>query len=325
MTLIVASTARITQMSQGNKIGRRANGRPFARRLIRLGCQIFLGRNRAHYSNWLPTLVIKGRDDAAPGAVYFHGKLVLSLCNSALLLNQAPSKILIIGSGPSVAEASKEAVGAGAALLLNGAISLIGNAIMNPFAVAVEDERFVWRHFDMISQKVPKGTPCLLSPGVLRAICEIQPTWLIDRKVILIDDIRKPYGLARRSSRELRDFSYARMSEDNLAGISTAPDRGVFQGGSVVVSALQFALAAGAREVGLLGIDISNANGPRFYEEGGKAAFSGIARAEARILDHILLAKMIADERGQLIVNHSPISALGSIGFSYVPLHEAAL
>ncbi len=57
------------------------------------------------------------------------------------------------------------------------------------------------------------------------------------------------------------------------------------------MSALQFALYCSPKTIGFLGIDISNAGEPRFYETSDETAFSGIARAEDRILEYFALAK----------------------------------
>lgn len=207
------------------------------------------------------------------------------------------------------------------AILLNGAISLAGQAIDEPLATAIEDERFVWRHFGMMRKRLARrDVPMLLSPGAIRAICELETDFLRDRPVILIDDIRKPYGSPRRAEAELAGLDFVTLREG--AGFSSRPDRGVFQGGSVAISALQFALATGASEIGFLGVDIVNADAPRFYETEGDVAYSGIAGAEKRILAHIALARDCAAPRGVELVNHSPVSALRTIGMDYWPLDQ---
>lgn len=295
-----------------------ASDRPFRRQAIKLLTRVFLGSRRAHYHSWLPSLKIKGREAGAPGRVIYRGRKILDLSGIDLLVRRAGLHILIIGSGPSAKGLSPQALPPRQALLLNGAIRLIGEGLAEPLAVAIEDERFVWRHFDMIARHVPPEAPMLLSPGAIRAMCDLDAGFLRDRNVVLIDDIRKPYGHPRREEGDLAARGYAVLRD--AAGFSSEPESGVFQGGSVVVSALQFALATAATEIGLIGVDITNADSPRFYEQGGAAAFSGVAGAEARILDHIALASDIADYRGARLVNHSPVSALRSIGLDYVPL-----
>lgn len=286
--------------------------------MIKLLAQLFLGRRRAHYHSWLPSLVIKGRAGDASGKLVYRGKPILDLSGIDVLATRAGRRIVIVGSGPSVKEATLDTLPPRSALLLNGAISLIGEGIAEPLAVAIEDERFVWRHFDLIARRVPLDVPMLLSPGAARALCDNDPGLLQRRIVILIDDVRKPYGRPRRDEPELAALDYTTLR--GPAGFSIRPDQGVFQGGSVVVSALQFAVAAGAEEIGFIGVDITNADAPRFYEEDGGAAFSGVAGAARRILDHIALAETIADYRGVRLVSHSSLSALNSIGLDYEPL-----
>lgn len=251
----------------------------------------------------------------------YRGHKIVDLLGMDALVKRAGSHILIIGSGPSAKAISPQAIPPLRALLLNGAISLLGEGLAQPLAIAIEDERFVWRHHEMVTRLVPSDVPMLLSPGAIRTLCDIDAAFLQGRPIILIDDLRKPYGHPRRDEAELRDLDDVTLRDG--AGFSSAPAMGVFQGGSVVVSALQFALAAGAAEIGLIGVDISNADAPRFYEEQGSAAFSGVAGAEKRILDHIALARDEANKRGIRLVNHSPVSALRSIGLDYTPLETS--
>jgi hypothetical protein len=290
--------------------------------MIKLACQIFLGSRRAHYHSWLPSLSIRGRVAGSPGDVHVRGQRVLQLRRADALAARAGSSVLIIGSGPSVKGQDLSSLPPYSAILLNGAISLIGEQIAEPLAIAIEDERFVWRHFAMIREKIAPGMLCLFSPGVLRAFLELDMAWLRGRSVILIDDVRKPYGAPRRSQAALQRLDFIML--DGEAGFSADPDRGVFQGGSVAISALQFALRTDARTIGFLGVDIANADAPRFYETTGDVAFSGIAGAEKRILAHIALAGTFAETKGVELINHSPVSALKTIGLDFQPLETAA-
>jgi len=297
--------------------------RPAWRSVVKLACRL-LGPDRAHYHSWLPSLKILGRAADDPGVVLFWRRKRVELTSVDALRARAGTRIVIVGSGPSIRDADLSGLPPRAAILLNGAISLIGNGVAEPLAVAIEDERFVWRHFDLIRDKVGKQMLCLLAPGVMRALCEIDPHWLEGRAVILIDDIRKPYGAPRRSFEDLLELDFAVLSLDERTGFSTDPDKGVFQGGSVAVSALQFAMAAGATEIGFVGVDIANADSPRFYEQQGDVAFSGIAGAEARILAHIALAKAYGEQHGIRLTNHSPVSVLATIGMPFQSLDQSA-
>ncbi|MGO4564013.1 glycosyl transferase [Rhizobium sp. 2YAF20] len=291
--------------------------RPWFRSMVKSGALLFLGGPRAHVQDWFPGLKIVPDPQTGRRAVLHFGKKVVELSDADLLRERAGENIYIVGSGPSVRDCNLSRLEDGSAVLLNGAIALIGEQIETPLAIAVEDERFIWRHFDLMKQKVPAGSLCLFSVAVLRAICEHDRRWLRDKTVLLIDYIRKPYGERRRSLDAIARFDFVVLEEDRSAGLSRLPDRGVVQGGSVAVSVLQFAIYCAPRTVGLFGIDISNADQPRFYETGKRTAFSGIAGAEKRIVAHLALAKKVAAERDVEILNFSPVSALVSQGFGY--------
>ena len=290
--------------------------RPLSRSLIKLGARLLLGRSRAHAQDWFPGLAIRQTPEGEREVLY-RGAGVAKLLGSAVLRGGEGGTVTIVGSGPSVALADLSRLERGSAILLNGAIHLIGDGIAAPLAVAIEDERFVFRHFELIREKIAGGQGLLLSVAAVRAICEHDVSWLSDKRVILIDDIRKPYGFSRRKDAALRALDFVRLDPTGAYGISLDPDRGVFQGGSVAVSALQFALAARPKTVGFIGVDIRNADWPRFYERAGAVAFSGIAGAEQRILGHIALTKAVAEDRGIRLVNFSPVSALAEIGVAY--------
>ncbi|TIX88559.1 glycosyl transferase [Rhizobium sp. P44RR-XXIV] len=289
--------------------------RPWHRALIKPGVRLLLGGSRAHVQDWFPGLSIVRSQNISE--VVYRGIKVANLAGMDRLRERAGETIYIVGSGPSIRDSDISGMEANSAILLNGAIGLIGEQISEPLAIAVEDERFVWRHIEMMRKKIMPGSLCLFSVAVLRALCEIDKGWLADKTIILIDDIRKPYGARRRSLDDLKKLQYVRLDAEGSAGFSLSPDRGVFLGGSVAVSALQFALYCARQTIGFVGIDISNDREPRFYETHEDMAFSGIARAEGRIVEHLVFARQIAAERGVSFVNYSPVSALLKYDFGY--------
>ena len=291
--------------------------RPWHRSLIKTGARLFLGSARAHFQDAFPGLRIVRATASAEGAIRYRGTRVGTLSSADVLRSRTGDSLYIIGSGPSIAQNDLSRLPPRSAILLNGAISLADGPIAVPFAVAVEDERFIWRHFDLLKRTVREETPCLFSVEVLRAICELEPGFLAERTIVLIDDIRKPYGSRRRRFDAIQSFDFVRRDATSNAGLSFDPDRGLFRGGSVAISALQVALYCAPTTIGFFGIDISNADQPRFYETGGDSAASGIAQAEARIVAHFVLAKTVAAERGIDLINFSAVSALVSAGFGY--------
>jgi hypothetical protein len=297
---------------------RHVSERPVWRSITKLAISALGGKSWRHAQDWLPGLSIdtpKSQDKV--GEIRYLGKVITKLQHPSVLKADMGSVIYIVGSGPSIRESDLRLTEPRTCVLLNGAIKLIGSSTLQPLAVAIEDERFVWRHFDLMREKIAKDTLCLFSTSVIRAICEIERNWLFDRRIILIDDIRKPYRMPRRSDAEIAGFDFVRLDKDNSAGVSMDPLQGVFQGGSVVISALQFAIYCRPEEIGFFGIDISNAADPRFYEKVEDMAKSGLVDGQKRILEHIMLAKTVCLEKQIKLSNFSKVSALRQCGLVY--------
>jgi hypothetical protein len=294
------------------------------RLLFKLAARLRYGRGLSHAYMWLPYLALTKPKAGVAGEISYKGNNVGRLVSAGALAKPASDTVYVIGSGPSVKNTDLSLIADRSAILLNGAISLVGNELGPPLAVAIEDERFIERYLPLLQEKIGSDIACLFSAPVLRAICEKDAGWLKDKTVALIDNVRKPYGLARPSAAELAANPAAVLAGEGRVGFSNDPDWGVFQGGSVAVSALQFAMYFRPSSIGLIGIDISNANEPRFYETHGQMAKSGVARATDRIVSHLFLARQVAETMHISVVNHSPVSVLRSSGFGYDPRLERA-
>ncbi|MCF3972636.1 glycosyl transferase [Paracoccus salsus] len=284
--------------------------RPLTRKLIRLGFRV-LGRSRAHRQDIWPGLAI----DRSSGRVTWRGRFLLTLCPSARFIPRGVPMIAVVGSGPSLKGQRIEDLGDHIAILCNGAASLARR--IRPLAVAVEDERFVFRHHAMLAT-LPRDIPLLLSPAALRAWAERGTAPLQDRTVALIDNLERPVGAPRRG---LSDPALRRIVLRGQKGaLSLAPDEGVVITGTVAFSALQFALRAQPDRILLAGIDLTNDSQPRFYEGGDTIAPSGLASGLDRILSGFVLARHFAAKRGFGLTCASPVSALLTIGY---PLDES--
>lgn len=289
--------------------------RPFWRSMVKLAISAFAGKNWRHAQDWLPGLRLTlPIESGEAGAVIYRNSAVAQLVHPEVLRGLS-SSVFIVGSGPSISDNDLGRTPSRSCILLNGAIGLINSVIPAPLAIAVEDERFIWRHFELM--RPLENATCLLSTSAIRAICEIDPSWLSGHRVMLIDDILKPYGHRRRDNEETARFDFVETSGDATAGFSLEPSRGVFQGGSVLISALQFAVYSRPEEIGLFGIDITNATKPRFYEDESAMAKSGLVEGKERILTHVQLAKRICDHRNIRLSNFSRVSALRECGLEY--------
>ncbi|QCP88064.1 glycosyl transferase [Cereibacter sphaeroides] len=279
--------------------------RPLKRRAIKLGYSIFAGRDRAHWQETAFGLHI----DRAHGKITYLGKNVGRLVPACF---QDTDEIVIVGSGPSLRDQDVSQLPKRSAILLNGAAGIASHVA--PLFVAVEDERFIWRHFSMLRDVGP-DCGLLLSPGAIRAILEQDREFLKDRKVSLIDNLFKPVHEVRRRETDPSLISIL----DTTRRLSLAPEVGVVPAGTVALSAMQFALAAKPARISLAGIDLKNASGPRFYETAREMAPSGIVRGMDRILSGFVAAQQVAASRGIALGCLSPVSALLDIGYPFDP------
>ena len=136
---------------------------------------------------------------------------------------------------------------------------------------------------------------------------------LAARRVGLIDNLAKPLGGPRRSLADPALDAVLRREGD--AALSLQPDKGVVIAGTVAFSAVQVALAARPAEVLLVGVDLTNADAPRFYEAAGDTAPSGLQKGLGRILAGFALARREAADRGVALTCASPVSALLGLGY----------
>ena len=278
--------------------------RPLIRRLIKLGAML-TGPARAHRQDIWPGL----RIDRATGLVTWKGRALTRLVPCSQIVPQGLPLIAVVGSGPSLADQHPENLPPRSAILLNGAASLVDR--MQPLAVMVEDERFVFRHMAMIAA-LPRDVPLMLSPAAIRAIAERDADVLRDRTVALVDNLLKPVNGARRA---IGDPALSGIVvADAGQGLSTDPDLGVIIHGTVALSAVQVALAARPQMIVLAGIDLGNARLPRFYEAAGDTAPSGLLAGQARILGGFAIAQRLAARHGTRLLCASPVSALLSLG-----------
>jgi hypothetical protein len=279
---------------------------------------LYLGSAKAHWQEWLPGLELEKSSAGKSVAFSYLGRKQVPLERVSAIHNRMLSReIVIIGSGPSVRNQDFSLLPQRTAILLNGAISLTAQHGISPLAVMVEDERFVWRHFPLMVQHIADDDLCCFSPSVLRALAELNYDWLIDRRIILVQNLLKPYAQPAVSLNRLAAKGDVVLSPERRSGFSLDPSKGVVPAGSVTGSAFQFAVAVNPEQIGFAGIDLSNADQPRFYEERGREAYSGLVKGMERILSVMQTGCQVAESQGTSIENYSSVSALRNIGFGY--------
>lgn len=284
----------------------------------RLYCLSRYGVARAHAEEWWPSLVLSRPENGREGSITYRGRAMAPLHAYPAPLG-GKGELVIVGSGPSLARQALESIPLRSALLLNGAVHVLEGRAVRPFAVVVEDERFVWRHWQTLARTVPAGTDCYFSTSVIRALCETAPEWLASQNVRHLDFVHRPYGALKRDRRALLQLPFMRWAEDRRTAISTVPGAGVVSAGSVAVTAMQIALALKPARIGLAGIDLTDTTGPRFYETADDVAMSRLDAARTKILAAFRLAVEEAGRQGIPVENYSPVSLLADVGIPYSP------
>jgi hypothetical protein len=292
--------------------------RPARRYAARFYCLVRYGHSHAHAEDWWPNLrLVKAVGEGKAGRIVYRGRAIAPVTAYPRSL-EGISELIVVGSGPSLASQAVDRVPIESALLVNGAIHLLNNSGRRPFGVVIEDERFVWRHWQALFCTVPPQTDCYFSTSVIRALCEISPEWLASQSVHHLDFVHRPHGNKRPDGLRLRSLPFLRWSDDGKAAISLSPESGLMPAGSVAGSAAQLALSLAPPRIGLAGIDLTNTSRPRFYESDADKAMSRIDAASERILATFSIIRDECARRGIVLENYSPVSRLAEIGVPYV-------
>ena len=287
------------------------------RALQKARARLFLPPQKSHWHSWQPRLSIEKASLNKQGEISYRSRLAGNLKHAAYLKSEAEKEIIVVGSGPSIRTQNLASLPTKSTILLNGAISLIPSQKIIPLAIAIEDDRFVAKHFAMMKSCIPKEAICLFSPSVLRAIAERDENWLLNKTTIMIDNVCKPFEAERIQPTELINSPICIWHSQLKTGFSLGPHVGIFGVGTVAYTALQFATFCRPELIGLAGIDLTNANQPRFYETSKNKSWSGIDKAQSSILNGFQLGSKILAKHDIELENYSEVSTLKQIGIKY--------
>jgi hypothetical protein len=294
---------------------------PVRRRAGKLLYRLTHRRPRWHGYDLVPHLAFERDADARWARALYRGREVARLTPYAELLAARPREIVVVGAGPSLAAQRLGRLRERAAILTNGALALVERAGLEPFAVVVEDESFVDACPQLVAG-IPAGTAVVVTPPVLRAVCELEPALLGRWRVHLAEILHKPIGAPRPSPDELERAPFVRAAGDTQ--FSLDPQRGLGSCGTVAFVAAQLAVACRPAALGFAGVDLAGFDRPRFHELAGRRAPSHLERRLPSILRGFGLLAAICAELGIALRNHSPASRLGDAGIVYDDWLDAA-
>ena len=208
---------------------------------------------------------------------------------------KTPEDVYIIGSGPSIKTQPINQIADKTIFLLNGAVKLIEMFGINPIGVVIIDGSFIRKNAKMLSS-IPKTTNLFLSFFAIKEIINFAPQ-LLQNPIYLVHELKF-------------DSDAIPITLDQKLSQFDKPTWGVFDGGTVMSVAIQLSAFIRAKNVWLLGLDISNSNKePRFYENKRNVCRSSLlSDYEHKILPFMIVTKKWYEKNSLNIYNCSPIS-----------------
>ncbi|OZG74924.1 hypothetical protein BTA51_00525 [Hahella sp. CCB-MM4] len=247
---------------------------------------------------------------------------------SEVFLNK---NVFVLATGPSICELDLNGLHHhGPIVGVNGAIAIQDSSDVQFSAYFIVDRGFIERRFEMFERVVSQKIPCFLTFDCIFEVCKRRPDLLKEASIFLIENYNERYGVGRKNS---SDLARAMETDDGLevlgsvngcVGFSHDPERGVYDGATVVHWALQVLVNYRVSEVAILGMDMGSKGGShRFYEGQARAEHSSLDdNFEATILPSFQLASKVCQQLSINVVNLSPYSRLPSDVFNKKSFEE---
>lgn len=228
----------------------------------------------------------------------------------------------LILSGPSVAEIDYDRLSLGHAMGVNGSIALQArhpNLCFQYYAIL--DTGFMARRRHLVDQILAQDLLLLGTPEVMKWIALNIPARRIACRFAVFEEVHQRALQPRPAPHELE----ARLAGDpdlilfdahrpvHAHGYSLNVRRGLFGGGTVAYSALQFLTWLGFTRIYVHGLDLKDAGSrPRFYETAQDRVGTALGRQFANHIEPAFrAAAQLLRSRGVQVYNLSLDSALG--------------
>ncbi|MGL5017662.1 MAG: 6-hydroxymethylpterin diphosphokinase MptE-like protein [Luteolibacter sp.] len=226
--------------------------------------------------------------------------------------------VTIVAGGPSARNHPMGELASGKRLVIavNGVPAFLAEHGIRPDAWIVSDPRLATQ----IETNFPHaaGTPLATLANVAAAIAIRSPRELANRPLCLIERVNQWLGV-----RSLKDQQLLKLNEcsglpflfpsrENLKSIigwSRRPDLGFFSGSTVVFAALQIAVGLGARDIEIIGMDLSG-QGHVYTEAEGALVTTVVMNYKKRILPSFEMMHEALSGTGVEVRNLSPVCPL---------------
>ena len=275
------------------------------------------GLLRRHMRSIVPRVSFRRNDDGG-WTVRHRAEIIARSRPLDQLVGMIDKPVTIVATGPSAKDHDWETLRDGARFVIavSGAPTLLRSVNIRPDLFVVSDSRFALRgaaHFGNAAG-VPLVT--VLRAASIHATESINE--LLSRPFALIEQINSWYGLPRLTPEALMALNLSsgspfrfpeRPNSPYRCGWSTMPEHGYFSATTVTFVALQIAVRLGARDIEIVGMDLSSA--PRAYDEGSQPLPNSLeAHFKPVILPSFELMHESLKGTGVSIRNLSPVCPL---------------
>jgi Kdo-III transferase WaaZ len=226
--------------------------------------------------------------------------------------------VTIVAGGPSVRDYPISGLGSGKRLIIavNGVPAFLAEHGIRPDAWVVSDPRLA----SQIETNFPHavGTPLATPANVAASIASRSPRELASRPLCLIERVNQWHGVRSLEEKQLLDLNKRSGSPflfpaqgvvKSMVGWSRRPELGFFSGCTVVFAALQIAVGLGARDIEIIGMDLTD-HGHAYSEEEDALTSSLGMNYKERILPSFELMHEALRETSIEVRNLSPVCPL---------------
>lgn len=201
-------------------------------------------------------------------------------------------------------------------MAVNGVPAFLAEHGIRPDAWIVSDPRLA----SQIESNFPHaaGTPLATLANVAASIAARSPGELASRSLCLIERVNQWHGVRSLEDKPLRNLNErsgspflfpAQGDLKSVVGWSRRPELGFFSGCTVVFAALQIAVGLGARDIEIIGMDLSD-QGHAYREDEGAVASSISTDYKERILPSFKRMHEALHGTGVEVRNLSPVCPL---------------
>jgi Kdo-III transferase WaaZ len=237
------------------------------------------------------------------------------------LIGRIESPVSIIATGPTARDYRQQA--GRFVVAVNGAPALLAELGIRPDLLVVTDPR-VPRAGSQHFQKA-EGVPLVTTFNVATVLAMQAPAELTSREFSIIERINGWYGIPAVSQRRLDVLNqdaglpfhfHPGEKLKHKVGWSDVPQLGFFSGCTVVFAALQVLVRLGAKDIEIVGMDLSGAG--RAYHEGDNPQPSALVEQyQEFILPSFEVMHLALKDSGVKVRNISPVCPLPKEFFSH--------